>query len=96
VTVSESKKRHLREILLYFFNVKKSAVESYRLLVKTALSETTCRDYFRHFKSGDSDMKDKERVGKPKLIEDAELKALLDEDPCQTQKELAESLGVAQ
>jgi len=39
---------------------------------------------------------DKEHAGKPKLDEDAELKALLDEDPCQTQEELAESLGVAQ
>jgi len=30
------------------------------------------------------------------LIEDAELEALFGEDPCQTQKELAESLGVTQ
>jgi len=30
------------------------------------------------------------------LIEDAELEALLGEDPCQTQKKLAESLGVNQ
>jgi len=30
------------------------------------------------------------------LIEDAELETLLDEDPCQTYEELAESLKVAQ
>jgi len=30
------------------------------------------------------------------LVEHAELEALLDEDPCQTQEELAESLGVVQ
>jgi len=29
-------------------------------------------------------------------FEDAELGALLDEDPCQTQEEVAESLGVSQ
>jgi len=29
------------------------------------------------------------------LIEDAELKALLDEDPCQTQEELSQSLEIA-
>jgi len=38
----------------------------------------------------------KERTGKSKLIEDAEYKALFDEDLYQTQEELAESLGVAQ
>jgi len=61
---------------------------------EAALSETTGRDWFRRFKSGDFDVEDKERVGK--LIEDAELEALFDEDLCQTQEELAESLGVAQ
>ena len=39
-------------------------------------------------------MKDKERRGHPKKIEDEKLGTLLDEDPCQTQDELAESLGV--
>jgi len=39
-------------------------------------------------------VEDKKRAGRPKLIEVAELeKALLDEDPCQTQEEHA--LGVA-
>jgi len=100
MSVFEPKKRHLREVLLYFFSMKKSAVASHRLLVEAygeaALSETTCRDWFRRFKSGDFDVEDKERAGRPKLVEDAKLKALLDEDPCQTQEELAESLGVAQ
>jgi len=41
-------------------------------------------------------VKDKERVGRPKLVEDAELEALLDEDPYQTQEELIKSFGVAQ
>jgi len=34
--------------------------------------------------------------GRPKVYEDAELKALLNEDSCQTQKELALTLGVTQ
>jgi len=98
--VFEPKKRHLREVLLYFFNVKKSAVESHRLLVEAygeaALSETMCHDWFRRFKSGDFDVEDKEHDGRPKLVEDAELEALLGEDLCQTQEELAESLRIAQ
>jgi len=44
----ESNKRHLRELLIYFFNLKKSAVEAHRLLVETygdaALNEKSCRE----------------------------------------------------
>jgi len=38
----------------------------------------------------------RKRSGRPKLFEDAKLEALLDEEPCQVQEELTESLGVAQ
>ena len=59
-----------------------------------ALSKTTCRDWFRRFKDGDFDVDDRPREGRPKTFEDAELEALLDEDPCQTQEELASVLAV--
>ena len=49
-----------------------------------------------NFKNGEFDAEDKERSGRPKVYEDAELEALLDEDSCQTQKELALTLGVTQ
>ena len=43
----EPNKRHLRELLTYFFNLKKSAAEAHRLIVETygeaALSERSCR-----------------------------------------------------
>ena len=42
-------KRHLRELLIYFFNLKKSTAEAHRLLVETyadaALSERSCRGF---------------------------------------------------
>jgi len=79
--------------------VKKSAVESYRLLIEAydeaTLSEQCAVTDFDAC-GGDFDVEDKEYAGRPKLVEDAELEASLDEDPCQTQKELAESLRVAQ
>jgi len=47
------KKKHMREALLFCFNLKKSAAESLRMLVEAygdnVLSETTCRDWFRRF-----------------------------------------------
>ena len=92
-------KQHMREVLLHYYISKKKAVESHRILVETygeyALSETTCRGWFRRFKSGDFDTEDKERAGRPGKFEDEELKILLEEYPYQTQGELARSLNVA-
>ena len=82
-------KRNLWELLIYFFNLKKSAAEAHRLLLKTyseaALSERSCREWFQKFKNGEFDIEDKERSGRPKVYEAAELEALLDQDSCQTE-----------
>ena len=90
----------LRGVLLHYFNMKKTAAESHRILVEIygehVLAERTCQKWFARFKSGDFGLVDEERPGQPKKFEDKELEALLDEDCCQTQEELAESLGVTQ
>ena len=90
----------LRGVLLHYFNMKKTATESHRILVKVygehALAERTCQKWFAQFKSGDFGLEDEERPGQPKKFEDEKLEALLDEDCCQTQAELAEPLGVTQ
>ena len=56
---------------------KKTAAEAHRELQKVyrdaALSETTCRDWFRHFKDGDLNVEDRPREGRPKTFEDADV-----------------------
>jgi len=84
----------MREALLFCFNLKKSAAESHRMLVAygdNALSETTCRDWFRPF-NDNFDLSDKKRENLPKKVEDCQLQALLDEKDTQSQKILAEQL----
>ncbi|KAG5319597.1 MOS1T transposase, partial [Pseudoatta argentina] len=75
-------KVYLRGILLHYFIQKKSAAEAHRILVQpygdNALSDTTCRDWFRRFKSNDFELEDKERSGAPKKFQDKELEQLLD------------------
>ena len=61
-----------------------------------ALAERTCQKWFTRFKSGDFGLEDEERPGQPKKFDDEELETLLDENYCQTQEGLAESLGVTQ
>ena len=90
--------RHLREVLIFFFYSKKTVAEAHRELQKVdrdpALSVTTCRDWFHRFKDGYFDVDDRPSEVRPETFEDAELEALLDEDPCQTQEELASALGI--
>ncbi|KAG5318537.1 MOS1T transposase, partial [Pseudoatta argentina] len=91
-------KVYLRGILLHYFIQKKSAAEAHRILVQTygdnALSDTTCRDWFRRFKNNDFELEDQERSGAPRKFQDKELEQLLDEDPSQTLSELGKILQV--
>ncbi len=93
-----AKKQHLREVLLHYFLLKKSAAETNRLLVEVygehAPSKTTCKEWFQRFKVGDFDVRDKEREGRPRKFEDTELEELLDVDRCQTNKQSAEELNI--
>ena len=97
----EPNKYYLRKLLISFFNLKKSAAKAHRLLLGTygasALSERSC-ELFQKFKNGEFDIEDKERSGRPKVYEDTELGALLDQDSRQMQEELActSTLGVTQ
>ncbi|UYV80113.1 hypothetical protein LAZ67_18001736 [Cordylochernes scorpioides] len=77
------KSAHLREVLLFAFNWKKSATEVHRMLGEVysdhALSKSQCYRWFKKFQSGDFEL-DNEPHGKPpQKFEDAELQALLDE-----------------
>ena len=83
--------------LLFCFHLKKSAAESQRMLSEAygdyISSISTCEYWVWRYKKDDFDMEDKEHVGQPKKFENEKVKALLDQDPSQTQ-ELTESLNV--
>ena len=55
----------------------------------------TCDTWFRQFKSEDFDLTDNKHPGAAKKFEDQELPALLDEDPTQSQQQLAQTLTVS-
>ena len=88
-----TEKEHMREALLFCFNLKKSAAELHRMLVEaygcSVLSETTCRDWFLLFKNAKFDLGDKKRENMPWKVKNHQLQALLDENDAQTQKMLA-------
>jgi len=84
--VYEPNSRHLREVLIFCFNMKKSAAEVHRfsnIYGEAAISERTCREWFQRFKNGDFDVEDRHSGGREKVFEDSELEALLEQDSCQ-------------
>ena len=93
-------KVYLRGILLHYFIQNKlySAAETHRIRIgaycDNALSDTTCKDWFRRFKNNDFKLEDKERSDLPKKFEDKELEEILDEDLSQTLEELRKTLQV--
>jgi len=62
----------------------------------TMLYRKQRRDWFRWFNDDNFDLNDKKRENWPRKAEDYQLQALLDEDDTQSQKMLAEQLGVSQ
>ena len=53
--------------ILHYFNMKKTAAESHRILVEVydehTLAERTCKRWFARFKSGNFGLEDEERPG---------------------------------
>ncbi|UYV66172.1 hypothetical protein LAZ67_4000592 [Cordylochernes scorpioides] len=100
MVISEPKSAHLREVLLFAFNWKKSATEAHRMLEEVhgdhALSKSQCYRWFKKFQSGDFELDNEPRGIPHQKFEDAELQALLDNDSTQTQEKLAKQLQVSQ
>ncbi|UYV74015.1 hypothetical protein LAZ67_11001841 [Cordylochernes scorpioides] len=100
MAISEPKSAHLREVLLFAFNWKRSATEAHRMLEEVygdhALSKSQCYRWFKKFQSGDFKLDNEPRGKPPQKFEEAELQALLDEDSTQTQEKLAKQLQVSQ
>ncbi|GFX97157.1 uncharacterized protein TNCV_556471 [Trichonephila clavipes] len=57
---------HLREVLVFCFNMKITANEAHRTLSNNfgvdAITERTCREWFQHFKNGDFDVEDQHGI----------------------------------
>jgi len=92
------KKKHVREALLFCFNFEE---------IGCRIASNACGGLWRQCFIGNNvqrmvanddnfDLSDKKRENRPRKVEDCQLQALLNEDDIQSQKMLAEQLGVSQ
>ena len=96
-------KAHIRHCMLFQFdsqenekNAAKAARSIRAVYGDDALDDSTCRRWFTRFSSGDRDLNEKERTGRPVEADDDLLEELLEEDPRRSTRELALMLSVSQ
>ncbi|KFD60091.1 hypothetical protein M514_05576 [Trichuris suis] len=91
-------KEHFRHVLFFLFKRGKTAAEAKKILCDTygdgIVSIATCRRWHRRFQSGNFDVSDRHRPGRPSRVEHGDLRAPLDDNSAVTTQELAEAPDV--
>ena len=89
---------HLRHAMFYEFSRGSSscvAAENINNVYgQGSISVHTVREWYTRFRSGDRNLEDQPRPGRPLELENSRIIQLLHENPQQTTRELADSLGV--
>jgi [histone H3]-lysine36 N-dimethyltransferase SETMAR len=93
----EINKFHLRHVLLWEFRKKTTAAKCHKMITEIygdIINVSTCRRWFRKFKSGDFNLEDNERSGQKMKIDVKLLYELVEENPRLNTTELATILKV--
>ncbi|XP_064292196.1 histone-lysine N-methyltransferase SETMAR-like [Plodia interpunctella] len=88
-----------RVIYEYEFHLDTSAAETARrvddVYGSRIAKENTVHFWFQHFRSGNFDLQNKPRGRPETLVDNQELKAIVEADPSQTTSKLASGFGVS-
>ena len=90
---------HFRYIILHYFRKGKNAVQvrkkQYGVHGEQSLTERQYQNWFARFRSGDFDLKDIPRSGRPTEIDDDKIKAIIENNQRSTTREIAEKLNIS-
>lgn len=90
---------HYRHILLFYFKKGKRAAEVHKKICSVygagALTERVCQKWFAKFRSGDFDLSDVPRAGRPTEVDLSVVKDIIDKNPSQTVREIAAVLNIS-
>ena len=71
-------------LLYYIFRAAKTAQKINQAFGNDSVNERTVRCWFAKFRSGDFSLEDEPRSDRPTVIQDEELRTLVETDPSQT------------
>lgn len=87
---------HIRHLMLFAFRKGSKATDATKDICDVygdVLNVRKCQRWFNKFRSGDFDLNDAQRSGRPVELDNDLLKAAVESDPRQTAEELAEALN---
>ena len=95
----ESNKQHFRHILLFYYRKGKNAVQARKKLTdvygEDVLTVRQCQNWFAKFRSGNFDVEDAPRSGRPVEADKDTIKALVDANRRITTREIGERLNLS-
>jgi len=85
--------------MLFYFRKGKNATQTRKKICavygEDAVSERVCQNWFAKFRAGDTTCEDRERSGKPLMVDDDQIKSLIESNPHYTTREIAEIIDVS-
>ena len=67
----------------------------YDVYSEKSLTERQCQNWFARFRSGDFDLKNAPRSGRPTEVDNDEIKTMIKNNRCSTTREIAEKLNIS-
>lgn len=91
--------RDIRQIYFYEFRLGTKAAETARKVNEVwghgTVNQSTVRRWYQKFRKGDLSIQDEERIGRPSVLNNKELKALVEKDTRTTIRKLSKNLDVS-